>query len=66
MILKIDLSSLSNQDLFALEQEILAEQSRRVMNSFSAIAVEPNVPEKSARDAIKTLLERKIPKSVIC
>lgn len=28
MILEIDLSSLSNQDLCTLEQEILAEQSR--------------------------------------
>lgn len=59
MILKIDLSSLSNQDLSALEQEILAEQSRRVMNSSSAILVEPDAPEKSHQEAIKRLLERK-------
>ena len=59
MILKIDLSSLSNQDLFALEQEILVEQSRCVMNSSSAIAVEPDAPKKSHQDAIKKLLERK-------
>lgn len=29
------------------------------MNSSSAIAVEPNAPEKSHQDAIKKLLERK-------
>lgn len=59
MTSKIDLSSLSNQDLFALEQEILAEESRRVMNSSSAILVEPDAPEKSHQEAIKRLLERK-------
>ena len=59
MTSKIDLSSLSNQDLSALEQEILAEQSRRVMNSSSAILVEPDAPEKSHQEAIKRLLERK-------
>lgn len=59
MILDIDLSSLSNQDLSALEQEILVEQSRRVMNSFSAILVKPDAPEKFHQDAIKKLLERK-------
>lgn len=59
MISKIDLSSLSNQDLFALEQEILAEEFRRVMNSSSAILVEPDAPEKSHQEAIKKLLELK-------
>lgn len=59
MTSKIDLSSLSNQDLFVLEQEILAEESRRVMNSPTAIAVEPDAPKKSHQDAIKKLLERK-------
>lgn len=34
----IDISSFSNQELSALEQEILAEESRRVMNNSSAIA----------------------------
>lgn len=34
----IEIGSLSNQELSALEQEILAEESRRVMNSSSAIA----------------------------
>ncbi len=56
---EIDISSLSNQDLSALEQEILAEESRRVMNSFTAIVVEPDAPEESHQDAIKKLLERK-------
>lgn len=59
MTSKIDLSSLSNQDLFVLEQEILQEESGRVMNSSSAIVVEPDAPEKSHQDAIKRLLERK-------
>ncbi|MBW4637440.1 MAG: hypothetical protein KME05_04250 [Gloeocapsa sp. UFS-A4-WI-NPMV-4B04] len=56
---EIDISSLSNQDLSALEQEILAEESRRVMNSSTAIVVEPDAPEESHQDAIKKLLERK-------
>lgn len=55
----IEISSLSNQDLSALEQEILAEESRRVMNSSTAIVVEPDAPEKSHQDAIARLLERK-------
>lgn len=55
---EIDISSLSNQDLSALEQEILAEESRRVMNSSTAIVVEPDAPEESHQDAIKKLLER--------
>jgi hypothetical protein len=59
MILKIDLSSLSNQDLSAPPQEILAQQSRRVMNSSSAIALEPDAPEKSHQEAIKRLLKGK-------
>ena len=58
MILQIDLSSLSNQDLFALEQEILAQQSRRVMNGSSAIIVEPDEPEKFHQEAIKKLLRK--------
>lgn len=58
MILKIDLSSLSNEDLFALEQEILTEQSCRVMNGSSAIAAKPDAPEKSHQDAINKLLRR--------
>lgn len=59
MILEIDLSSLSNQNLFAVEQEILAEQSRRVMNGSSAIAAKPDAPEKSHQDAIARLLKQK-------
>lgn len=55
---EIDISSLSNQDLSALEQEILAEESRRVMNSSTAIVVEPDAPEESHQDALKKLLER--------
>ena len=38
MILRIDISSLSNEDLSALEPETLAAESRRVMNSSSVIA----------------------------
>ena len=56
---EIDISFLSNQDLSALEQEILTEESRRVMKSSTAIIVEPDAPEKSHQDAIKKLLERK-------
>lgn len=63
MTSKIDLSSLSNQDLSALEQEILAEESRRLMNSSTAIVVEPDAPEESQRDAIAHLLKQKSQKS---
>jgi len=59
MTSKIDLSSLSHQDLSALEQEILAEESRRVMNSSTAIVVEPEAPERSHQDAIAKLIECK-------
>lgn len=59
MTSKIDLRSLSDRDLTALEQEILAEESRRVMNSSSAIAVEPDAPETSHRCATARLLEQK-------
>jgi hypothetical protein len=59
MTSKIDLSSLSNQDLSALEQEILAEESRRVMNSSTAIVIELDAPERSHQDAIRSLLEHK-------
>lgn len=55
----IEIGSLSNQELSELEQEILVEESRRVMNSSRAIVVEPNAPEESHQDAIKKLLERK-------
>lgn len=59
----IKISSLSNQDLSMLEQEILVEESQRVMNSASAIALEPDAPEESHREAIKKLLEQKSPNS---
>lgn len=59
MTLRIDLSSLSNQELSALEQEILVEESRRVMNSSSAIVVEPNAPEEDHKEAIAHLLKPK-------
>lgn len=59
MIPGIDISSFSNQDLSALEQEILVEESRRVMNSSTAIVVAPDAPEKSHRDTIRKLLEQK-------
>lgn len=56
---EIKISSLSNQELSELEQEILAEESRRVINSSRAIIVEPDAPEESYKNAIKKLLERK-------
>lgn len=59
MTLRIDISSLSNQELSALEQEILAEESRRVMNSSGAIIVEPNAPEEDHKEAIARLLKHK-------
>jgi hypothetical protein len=45
--------------LAALEQKILAEESRQAMKSSSAILVEPDAPEKSHQDGIKRLLECK-------
>ena len=55
----IEIGSLSNQELSALEQEILAEESRRVMNSSTAIVVEPNAPEEDHKEAIARLLKPK-------
>ncbi|MGL5921923.1 hypothetical protein [Chroococcidiopsis sp.] len=55
----IDLSSLSNSELTALEQQILQEQSRRVMNDPELIVVEPDASEESHREAIAKLLQRK-------
>lgn len=59
MISGIEISSLSNRDLSMLEQEILVEESQRVMNSSTAITVEPDAPEESHQDAIKQLLEQR-------
>lgn len=55
----IDLSSLSNSELTALEQQILQEQSRRVMNDPDLIVVEPDTSEESHREALAKLLQRK-------
>ncbi|NHC37665.1 hypothetical protein [Scytonema millei] len=55
----IDLSSLSNSELTALEQQILQEQSRRVMNDPELIVVEPDASEESHREALAKLLQRK-------
>ena len=55
----INPSSLSNQDLSLLEQQILAERSRRVMNSTTVIVVEPDASEELHTEAIRKLLERK-------
>lgn len=55
---RIEISSLSNPDLSALEQEILAEESRRVMNSQTAIVVELDASQADRKNAIEALLER--------
>lgn len=55
----IDLSSLSNSELSALEQQILQEQSRQVMNDSDLIVVEPDASEESHREAIAKLLQCK-------
>ena len=55
----IDPSSLSNQDLSLLEQQILAERSRRVISSPTVIVVEPDASEELHAEAIRKLLERK-------
>lgn len=52
------LSSLSNQELSALEQAILAEESRWVLNSPTKVVVESDAPEE-LHEAIEKLLERK-------
>jgi hypothetical protein len=52
----INLDSLSNQDLSELEQQILAEQSRRVMSSPTTIVVEPDAREEVHREVIALLL----------
>lgn len=55
----IKLSALSNHELSVLEQQILAEQCRRVVGSPNVIVVEPEAPEEEHREAIQKLLERK-------
>lgn len=55
----VDLSSLSDQDLSVLEQQILAERSRRVMSSPTIIVVEPDASEELHAEAVRKLLERK-------
>jgi hypothetical protein len=56
MTLGIELTSLSNQDLSALEQQVLAEESRRVMNNPQHIVVEADAPQKAHSAAIKKIL----------
>jgi len=53
---EIDLSSLSNQELLLLEQQILQEQSRRIMSSPNTIVVEPEASEELHKEAIKKLM----------
>jgi len=53
---KIDLSSLSNQELSLLEQQILQERSRRVMSSPNTIVLEPEASEEEHKEAIKKLM----------
>jgi hypothetical protein len=55
----INLNSLSNRDLSALEQQILIEQAQRVINSSTAIVIEPDASEEIHRKAIALLLEKK-------
>jgi len=55
----IDLSTLSDRELSVLEQQILQEQARRVMNDPDLIVVEPDALEESHREAIAKLLQRK-------
>ena len=55
---EIKLSTLSDQELSALEQQILAEQSHRVMHSPTMIVVEPDASDSAHQDAIQKLLER--------
>jgi hypothetical protein len=52
----IELTRLSNQELAALEQAILSEESRRVMSSATAIVVEPDAPEAAHLNALQQLL----------
>jgi hypothetical protein len=58
MTLGIELKSLSNRDLSALEQQVLAEESRRVINNAQHIVIEADAPQESHKAAIKKLLER--------
>lgn len=53
---KIDLSSLSNQELSLLEQQILQERSRRVMSNPNTIVVEAEATAEAHKEAIKKLM----------
>lgn len=53
---KIDLSSLSNEELSLLEQQILQERSRRVISNPNTIVVEAEATEELHKEAIKKLM----------
>lgn len=52
----IDLSSLSIQELLLLEQQILQEQSRRIMSNPNTIVVEAEATAEAHKEAIKKLI----------
>lgn len=52
-----DPSSLNDEELSPLEQQILQERSRRVMSSPNTIVLEPEASEEH-KEAIKKLLEQ--------
>lgn len=53
---KIVLRSLSIQELLLLEQQILQEQSRRVMSDPNTIVVEAEATAEAHKEAIKKLM----------
>jgi hypothetical protein len=57
VLMAIELRSLSNRDLSALEQQVLAEIPRLVMNNSQHIVVEADAPQEAHKAAILKLLE---------
>lgn len=55
---RFDLKNLSNQELFALEQQILAEEIRRVEQDPNSITIEAHEPIEEDLKALKLLFNK--------
>lgn len=54
-----DLSRISQQELAALDQNLLAEQVHWTLNNLDAIVVEADAPESTHEQVLKAILRRK-------
>jgi hypothetical protein len=58
---RFDLKNLSNQELFALEQQILAEEIRRVEQDPNSITIEADALIEEDLKALKLLFNKSSP-----